>query len=81
MHFFVQDSVKLLLSAGLLLFILFYLFSPDVPFAATFRLCRRGDCVPVEHVCDHFDFRLCGSDLLCRGHFGGATEEERHFGE
>lgn len=32
----------------------------------------------VEHVRDHLDFGLCGRDLLCRGHLGGATEEERH---
>lgn len=34
--------------------------------------------LPVEHIGNHLDFRLCGSNLLCRGHLGGTAEEERH---
>lgn len=36
--------------------------------------------VPVEHVGDHLDFGLSGSNLLCRGHLGGTAEKERHDG-
>lgn len=37
-----------------------------------------GGALPVEHVGDHLDFGLCGSNLLCRGQLGGTAEEERH---
>lgn len=33
---------------------------------------------PGEHIGDHLDFSLGGSNLLLRGHLGLATEEEGH---
>ena len=44
------------------------------------RLSRRIPDVPVEHVGDHLNFGLSGSNLLCRGHLGGTAEKERHDG-
>lgn len=34
--------------------------------------------LPGEHVGNHLNFGLRGSNLLCRGHFGLAAEEEGH---
>lgn len=71
-HFLEQDSVNLVR--------LLAIHRPhfSIWLALSSAPCHRAS-IPGEHIRDHLDFCLSGSNFLCRGHLGRTTKEEGHF--